>query len=105
MLNAEYQSVVHTDHKSLMKFLNAEYHEDIFACWANILCLLNICIPYIPSNKNIIANRLSQVIFNNPDYSPYWLVNKLAKEVFELLAAFILAWLFFICKLAIGHSI
>ena len=32
MLNAEYQSVVHTDRKLLVEFLNAEYHEDIFAC-------------------------------------------------------------------------
>ncbi len=31
MLNAKRQSVVHTDHKLLVGFLNAKYHEDIFA--------------------------------------------------------------------------
>ena len=31
MLNAEHQSVVHTDHKPLVRFLNTEYHKNIFA--------------------------------------------------------------------------
>ena len=30
MLNAEHQSVVYTDYKPLVEFLNAKYHEDIF---------------------------------------------------------------------------
>ena len=82
MLNAEYQSVVHTDYKPLVGFLNAEYHEDIFAYWANKLSLLNIRIQHIPGKKNMVADGLSRVIFNNPDCSPDRLVSKLAKEVF-----------------------
>ena len=31
----------------------------------------------------MVADELSQVIFNNPDYSPDRLVGKLAKEVFK----------------------
>ena len=59
MLNAERQSVVHTDHKPLVGFLNAEYHEDIFARWANKLRLLNIRIQHIPGKKNMVADGLS----------------------------------------------
>ena len=47
MLNVEHLSVVHTDHKLLVEFLNAEYHEDIFARQGNKLRLLNICIQHI----------------------------------------------------------
>ena len=31
----------------------------------------------------MVADGLSRVIFNNPDYSPDRLVSKLAKEVFK----------------------
>ena len=82
MLNAECQSVVHTDLKLLVGFLNAEYHQDIFAYWANKLRLFNICIQHIEGKKNIVADGLSWIIFNNPDCSSDWLVNKLAKEIF-----------------------
>ena len=83
MLNVAHQSVVHTDHKPLVGFLNAEYHEDIFARWANKLRLLNIRIQHIPGKKNTVADGLSRVIFNNADCSPDRLVSKLAKEVFS----------------------
>lgn len=85
MLNAEYQSIVYTDHKPLVGFFNAEYQEDIFAYQANKLRLLNIRIQYIPEKKNMVANGLSQIIFNNRDCSPNWLVNKLSKKVFVYL--------------------
>lgn len=82
MLNAEYQSLIHKDHKPFIRFLTTEYHKDIFVCWTNELCLLKICILYIIRKKNIVVDRLSQVIFNNLDYSPDWLVSKLPKKVF-----------------------
>ena len=82
MLNAKYQSTVHMDHNPLIEFFNIEYHEDIFARWANKLRLLNIRIQHIPGKKNMVADGLSRVIFNNPDCFPDRLVGKLAKEVF-----------------------
>ena len=47
MLNAERQLVVYTDYKLLVRFLNTEYYENIFARWANKLRLLNIRIKYV----------------------------------------------------------
>ena len=82
MLNTEHQSVKYTDHKLLVGFLNAEYHKDIFVRWANKLGLLNICIQHILGKKNIVADELSQVIFNNSDSSLDQLVSKLAKKIF-----------------------
>ena len=82
MLNMEHQSVIHIDHKPLIGFLNAEYHEDIFARWANKLRLLNIRNQYILEKRYMVADGLSWVIFNKPDYSPNRLVSKLAKVVF-----------------------
>ena len=58
MLNAEQQSVIHKDHKPLVGFINAEYHEDIFARWANKLRLLNIRIQHIEGKKNTVADSL-----------------------------------------------
>ena len=82
MLNAEYQSVVNTDHKLFIGFLNAEYYKDIFVYWANKLHLLNICIQQISKKKNIVADGLFWIIFNNANCSLNRIVNKLAKEVF-----------------------
>ncbi len=58
MLIVERQSVVHTDPKPLVGFLNAEYLEDIFTCWANKLRLLNIRIQHIQGKKNVVADGL-----------------------------------------------
>ena len=82
MLNAKHQSIVYTDHKSLIGFLHAEYHEDIFTHWANELRLFILCIQHIPGEKKYGSNGLSRVIINNPDCSPDRLVGKLTKEVF-----------------------
>lgn len=59
ILNAKHQSIVHMDYKPLLRFLHAEYHEDIFVHWAKKLPLLNICIEYISSKKNVVADGLS----------------------------------------------
>lgn len=82
MLNAERQSVIHTDRKPLIGFLDGEYHEDIFARWAHELRWFNIRIQHIQGKKNTAADGLSRVIFNKRDGSHDWLVPKLAKEVF-----------------------
>ena len=83
MLNAEHQSIVHTDHKPLIRIFNADYQEEIFAHLANKLPLLNICIQHISGKKDTVADGLSWVTVNNADYSPDRLVHKLAKEVFS----------------------
>ena len=59
MLNAEHQSIVFIDHKLLVAFFNAEYHKDIFACWAKKLRLLNIRNQHISGKKNIVADSSS----------------------------------------------
>ena len=80
-LNANQQSIIYTDHKLLVKFINTDYHKDIFLYWANKLHLFKICIQYIPKKKNIIANGLSWVIFNNANCTPNCLIYKLAKKI------------------------
>ena len=82
MLNAKHQFIIHTNHKILVGFHNAEYYKDIIARWANKLYLLNICIKYILWIKNMVADSLSWVIINNFGCFFDQLVNKLAKEVF-----------------------
>ena len=82
MLTSENQSDIHTDHKPFVEFLDAEYHEDIFMRQAKKFRLLNICIQQILVKKDMVADGLSRVLFNNPDCSPDWLVSKLTKEVF-----------------------
>ena len=44
MLNAKHQSIIHMDHKPLIRFFNAEYYENIFTHQVNKLRLLNIRI-------------------------------------------------------------
>ena len=59
ILNTKQQSVIYTDHKPLIGFINTEYHEDIFAHWANKLRLLNVHIKHIKGKKNTVADGLS----------------------------------------------
>lgn len=72
------------DYKHFIKFLNTKYHENIFPCYANVLCLLNIYIQHILKLKNIIADSLFQVIFNKFNSFPTKLVGKLIKEIFYI---------------------
>ena len=81
MLIADQQSVVHTDHKPVVEFINAKYHEGILARWANKLRLFHIRIQHILGKKNTVADGLSRIIFNNTDCTPARLVHKLAKKV------------------------
>lgn len=78
---AEEPSIIHTDHKPLVGFMNALEHEDIYARWANKLRSLNIRICYIEGKKNQVADGLSRVIFNDVDCHPDQLVKELYTEV------------------------
>lgn len=82
MLNIKHQFIIYIDHKSFIGFFNTKYYKDIFTYEINKLCLLSICIQYILSKKNIIIDSLFQIIFNNTNYFPNWLVHRLVKEVF-----------------------
>ena len=73
--------MIHTNHKPVVEFINAKYHEGIFARWANKLRLFDIRIQQILGKKNTVADDLSQIIFNNTDCTPARLVHKFAKEV------------------------
>lgn len=82
ILNTRYQSII-INNKLCIRFFNTEYHKDIFAYWANKLCLLNICTQYILGKKNLVTDGLSYVIFNNTNYYPNQLIYRLAKKVFS----------------------
>lgn len=69
MLNAEYQTVLDTNYKSLVRFFYVQYHDDIFFCLANKLRLLNIRIQHILKINNIVADGLSQDIFDKRNSS------------------------------------
>ena len=81
MLNADQQSVLHTDHKPVIEFINAKYQDGILVPWANKLRLFHIRIQHILGKKNTVADGLSRIIFNNTDSTLACLVNKLAKHV------------------------
>ncbi len=57
-------STVWTDHKPLTGFINSEYHEDIFARWAQTLRRHRIKIQHIPGVRNRVADGLSRTIFD-----------------------------------------
>lgn len=81
MLNTEYQFIIYIDHKPLVRFLHAEYYEDIFTYWANKLYLLNIHIQHISEENNIVVDSLSRIIFYYANYSLDQLVYKFSKDV------------------------
>lgn len=70
MLNADHQFILYTDHKPFVGFFNLDYYKNIFARSANKLRLFSICIQRISGKQNVVADNLSQVIFNNIDCSP-----------------------------------
>ncbi|KAG7007159.1 hypothetical protein G7Y79_00011g030570 [Physcia stellaris] len=78
--NAKDTSIIHTDHKPLVGFMNAKEHEDIYARWANKLRMHNIKLKYIEGEKNVVADSLSRVIYNAEDCEPDQLVKDLYQE-------------------------
>ena len=75
-------SIIHTDHKPLVGFLNNNTHEDIFARWAIQLRSLNVKIQHVQGTKNTAADGLFRTIFN-ADYTSTELTKTLRKEVNE----------------------
>ena len=67
---------VYIDHKSLMNFMNAIEHENIYARWANKLRSFNMKIDYVENKKNLMTNDFFKVIFNQVDCSSNQLVKK-----------------------------
>ena len=61
------QAIIHTDHKPLIRFLNSELLEGIYATWAAFLRPLNVEICYIPGPKNVVADGLSRTLFWDQD--------------------------------------
>lgn len=81
IFNSKEVSTIHTDHKPLIGFMNAEEHSDIFARWAIKLRSHNIRLKYVEGKKNAVADGLSRVIFNEEDCRPDQLVRELYEEV------------------------
>ena len=75
------RNTIYTNHKSLMNFINAQKHENIYAHWANKLRSHNIQIKYIESKKNQVIDNLSRVIFNDKDCESNQLIKNLYKKV------------------------
>lgn len=82
MLQGEKTSTVWTDHKPLVGFINSEYHEDIFARWAQVLRKYNIKLAYIEGKRNQAADGLSRTIFNE-DCTRSKAVDHLVKKIDE----------------------
>ena len=80
--NADQQSIIHTNHKPVLEFINAKYQDSIFAPWVNKLQLFHIHIQQILETKNTLANTLFQIIFNNTNCTSAHLVHKLIKQVY-----------------------
>lgn len=59
MMRADEPSVIWTDHKPLVGFMNAVFHEDIFARWAMKLRQLHVRLKYIQGKENVVADGLS----------------------------------------------
>jgi hypothetical protein len=60
-------AIIHTDHKLLIHFIDADYHDGIYRNWAIKLRELNVKIQYIPDTRNKIADGLSRTIFDDID--------------------------------------
>ena len=56
--------IMHTNYKSIIFFLNFNFHENIYNHWVDQLCYLNIRIQYIFDSRNKITNELSQILFD-----------------------------------------
>lgn len=57
-------TVVHTDHKPLIHFLESDLYEGIYGHWADNLRRLNIRIEHIPGHRNKVADGLSRTLFD-----------------------------------------
>ena len=62
--NAKNISIIHTNYKFLVEFMNVKKHENIYAHWINKFKMHNIKLKYIENEKNVVANDLSRIIYN-----------------------------------------
>jgi hypothetical protein len=62
-------TIIHTDHKSLIHFLEFDRHEEIYEHWADKMRDLNIKIRYVSERRNKVADELSRTIFRKEDCS------------------------------------
>ena len=81
IFDSKNRNTIHTNHKSLVKFMNAQKHENIYARWINKLRNHNIQIKYIENKKNQVIDDLSRVIFNKKNCEPDQLVKNLYHEI------------------------
>ena len=75
------RNTIYTNHKSLMNFINAQEHENIYARWTNKLRSHNIQIKYIENKKNQMIDDLSRVIFNDKNCESNQLIKNLYKKI------------------------
>lgn len=66
MLRGSITSIIHTDHKPLVTFLNSDTDDDTYARWAIKLRLLNVRLQHIEGKRNQAADGLSRTLFNGP---------------------------------------
>ena len=81
MFSAKKTFILHIDHKSLVKFINALKHENIYVRWVNKLKSLNVTIKHIKNKKNQIVDDLFKVIFNEANCKFDQFVKKLYFEI------------------------
>lgn len=58
-------TIVHTDHRPLTHFIEADAHEGVYDNWADKLRRLNVTIKYIPGTRNKVADGLSRTLFGS----------------------------------------
>ena len=81
IFDSKNRNTIHTNHKSLVRFMNAQKHENIYARWINKFRNHNIQIKYIENKKNQVIDDLSRVIFNKKNCEFDQLVKNLYHEV------------------------
>ena len=59
------RTIIHIDHKSLIRFLRTNFHENIYEHWIDKFRKLNLKITYISKRRNRIADELFKTIFLN----------------------------------------
>ena len=81
IFDSKNRNTIHTNHKSFVRFMNAQKHENIYARWINKFRNHNIQIKYIESKKNQVIDDLSRVIFNKKNCELDQLIKNLYHEV------------------------
>ena len=72
---------MYTNHRSITHFLALDLHEGIYEHWANKLRRLNIIIRYVSGHRNKVADGLSRILFDSPDYFETFTVAKIKQKL------------------------